>query len=262
MKNHREDSYTAFKNETFFIRSVGYCEQSRDVREKIRKIEFSEFFWCTAGTGIFKLGRRRYILHPGEIFFLPSGSVMDFHPGSGGWSHYYLTFEGNIVPEFFSVLGLTPGKKFCGKAPDDLFHHLISELKHPAPEKRIELLGIAMQIIFQIATAGKIQQKEKDSLAKKVRTMIEENYSDPDFNIGKMAYHFAVHRVTLCREFKKVFGITPQKFLVSYRLHKALELLQQKQLTIKEIAFTCGFSTQEYFSTAFSAKFGYPPSRL
>ena len=261
IKNLRNTGYSPFTGDTLFVRSAGYCEQIDGPQETPRMIDFGEFFWCTAGSAVFTIGKHRYILHPGEVFFYPPGSLMDFRAGKNGWAHYFVTIGGDAFKTMLPALGIKPGKKQCGRPPEDLFRQLIAGLKKPLPEQRIPALSLAMQIIFQIATSS-IQHKQQETAAEKAKNIIEQKFTDPDFNIGKLAWHLAVHRVTLCREFKKFYSITPQEFLSSCRLHLAIKLLQENQMTIKEIAFSCGFSSQEYFSTVFSKKFGHPPSRL
>ena len=76
----------------------------------------------------------------------------------------------------------------------------------------------------------------------------------------RLAELLTVHRVTLCREFKKAFRISPGAYLKGCRLRKAVEMLSQHRYTIKEIAFSCGFSSQEYFATVFHSEFGHTPS--
>jgi transcriptional regulator GlxA family with amidase domain len=45
-------------------------------------------------------------------------------------------------------------------------------------------------------------------------------------------------------------------------MNKALQLLVENRLSVKEISFLCGFSDEKYFSRAFREKYGYPPSQL
>jgi AraC-like DNA-binding protein len=46
------------------------------------------------------------------------------------------------------------------------------------------------------------------------------------------------------------------------RLQKAKFLLAKENLTISEVAFRVGFSSQGYFSTVFKSKFGVTPSEF
>jgi AraC family carnitine catabolism transcriptional activator len=45
------------------------------------------------------------------------------------------------------------------------------------------------------------------------------------------------------------------------RIAKAHQLLQQTELSVTEVAFSCGFSSPEYFCRLYRAFFGCSPSR-
>jgi AraC family transcriptional regulator, exoenzyme S synthesis regulatory protein ExsA len=62
------------------------------------------------------------------------------------------------------------------------------------------------------------------------------------------------------REFQRLYGTSPGKWLLERRLMQSVSLLQTTQLSITEIAFECGFEDLSHFSRAFKEKFGQTPS--
>ncbi len=64
------------------------------------------------------------------------------------------------------------------------------------------------------------------------------------------------------RDFEKLFGNTPGKWLLERRLHHALQLLSNKNKTVGEAAFESGFQSPSHFSRAFKAKFGKAPAEM
>lgn len=65
------------------------------------------------------------------------------------------------------------------------------------------------------------------------------------------------HFTKLC---KKLSNMTPIQHLNSLRIEMAIEMLQkEKNLTITEAAFRCGFSSSQYFATAFKRFKGCSP---
>ena len=51
---------------------------------------------------------------------------------------------------------------------------------------------------------------------------------------------------------KKLTNLTPMRYLMLRRLNMAKEiLLDNKDFSVAEVAFSCGFSTSQYFSTVF-----------
>lgn len=62
------------------------------------------------------------------------------------------------------------------------------------------------------------------------------------------------------RDFQKIYGISPGKWLLGRRLKHAASLLQNTALSITEAALECGFEDTSHFSKSFKGKFGMPPS--
>jgi len=71
--------------------------------------------------------------------------------------------------------------------------------------------------------------------------------------IANMSYAY------FCREFARHFGIPPNKYIARLRFDKAINLLQNSLLSIKEISGCCGFSSTVYFCRAFAKRFDMPP---
>lgn len=60
--------------------------------------------------------------------------------------------------------------------------------------------------------------------------------------------------------FRKTFGTSVQKTIISTRLEEAKRLIRDTSLTLTEIAAKTGFSTAQYFCSSFSKAFGISPS--
>jgi AraC-like DNA-binding protein len=61
--------------------------------------------------------------------------------------------------------------------------------------------------------------------------------------------------------FKKYFNLTPQDFLINFRIEKACSLMQNPELTIGDISRSVGYNDQMLFSRVFKKIKGIPPSR-
>ena len=64
---------------------------------------------------------------------------------------------------------------------------------------------------------------------------------------------------SLLRKVRSLTGKSITQFIREMRLQKALELLQQEEITAAEVAYRTGFGSAAYFSTSFSEHFGFPP---
>lgn len=99
------------------------------------------------------------------------------------------------------------------------------------------------------------------TFAKCVR-YINAHYCDPTLNVEKIYHETFTSASSLQRAFKSHFGISPKQYLDKQRMIKALELLIDKDLSIKQIAVECGFTDEKYFSRVFKKNYGYPPSQF
>jgi PAS domain S-box-containing protein len=61
------------------------------------------------------------------------------------------------------------------------------------------------------------------------------------------------------RQFRRVFGLTPQEFLLKTRVAAACHLLRSTARPLSEIAGQCGFSDQSSFTQHFKRRLGITP---
>lgn len=57
-------------------------------------------------------------------------------------------------------------------------------------------------------------------------------------------------------------GLTPYQYVLSRRVIKARHLIETSSLSLAEIAFRCGFSSQSHMTDVFRAKLGATPGKL
>lgn len=67
---------------------------------------------------------------------------------------------------------------------------------------------------------------------------------------------------TFKKDFRKIYGISPQRWLIRKRLELAhFELSKNKKKPL-DVCYEVGFENLSHFSFTFKKQFGYPPSRL
>ncbi len=79
--------------------------------------------------------------------------------------------------------------------------------------------------------------------------------------VEDMAQQAAMSPYHYIRQFKRQFGITPHQYLLSLRLDCARFYLRSGDRTVKEIAFACGFQSENNFCVAFKKQTGVTPTR-
>ena len=62
-----------------------------------------------------------------------------------------------------------------------------------------------------------------------------------------------------CRAFKQAFGETPHRYVIQRRLDRAAALLRGSDLSIAQIAYKVGMSSQAHLTTLFRKHRGTTP---
>ncbi len=100
----------------------------------------------------------------------------------------------------------------------------------------------------------------EDIFIKKVKNIIEENYSDENFALPQLCQKIRMSRSQLFRKMKALIGTSPSEFIRKYRLEKAKHLLETTEMNVSEVSWKVGFKDLSHFSKSFHAEFGYLPS--
>ena len=99
-----------------------------------------------------------------------------------------------------------------------------------------------------------------DLFLQKIRDLVEANLSDSEFGNEQLARALLLSQSQLFRKLKALTGRSVAIHIRGIRLQKSMELLQNTQMTISEIAYETGFSDPFYFSRTFSEAFGVSPT--
>lgn len=104
----------------------------------------------------------------------------------------------------------------------------------------------------RIATAG-------GKLAESVAQYLQKNYASP-LTLEQLASEFRYSNATLTKTFREEYDCTIFQYLRDVRLKAATKLLIGTRNSIKEIALSCGFPDQNYFSRIFTSQYGQSPT--
>lgn len=97
-------------------------------------------------------------------------------------------------------------------------------------------------------------------ILKKTSEAIEAHMDDTEFDIPELCKENGVGRSVLYSKFKALTGMTPNNFILNYRLKFAATMLQKyPDIPVSEVGDKCGFSSPVYFSRCFKNQYGVTP---
>lgn len=97
------------------------------------------------------------------------------------------------------------------------------------------------------------------AFVEKLRGLIDGNISDSSLNINALSTEMCMSRASFFRKIKSLTGVTPNNFILIYRLNRAAEMIRSREYRLNEISDLLGFSSQSHFSRCFKQHFGIAP---
>jgi ABC-type sugar transport system substrate-binding protein/DNA-binding response OmpR family regulator len=94
---------------------------------------------------------------------------------------------------------------------------------------------------------------------RQLNQQIKANLDNANFSVENLADALSISRVQLYRKVKAMLGISVSDYIANYRLERAKSMLETTDYSMSEIGYSTGFSSPNYFSTAFKSKYGVTP---
>lgn len=95
-------------------------------------------------------------------------------------------------------------------------------------------------------------------LAERVKKGLDTHFADMQA-VDRLTREIGISQNHLIRLFKQYFKCTPHQYLSTLRIQKSIHLLGKTQMTILQIALTCGFGSLSNFYKCFKEQTGRTP---
>lgn len=126
---------------------------------------------------------------------------------------------------------------------------------------RNSLSEAILLLIGQCESAADIPHAHVSSELQRVRQMLDfiQCHYTEHIPLSQIADAASISTRECLRCFQKVLGIPPKRYVCNLRLQRACTLLTDSTLSLAEIAVSCGFQSQSYFTKAFRESLGCTP---
>lgn len=119
------------------------------------------------------------------------------------------------------------------------------------------ITGLFTQLFYLLTKKEK--SSAKNSTANGIYRYITENFHQ-QITLESLSEKFHFHPTYINRLMQKHYKTSVKQLLLKCRFERAVYLLDNTDMTVKEIASISGFSNPQYFSEAFFNRFGYYPT--
>jgi len=239
-----------------FDTKLAFPGKRRTVGREVTEYEI-EFFTSVTGRAI--VNGRTYEIAPGTLLCARPGevrgSVFDFQ-----CCYIHLLFPENSpyrdlldsVPTFYRIID----RDAYGRIFEDLMHHLLGV----GYSKDSDYINAKLLELFYYLRKDAQRNrnylehtrthKQSDAAIPQAVEFIRTNYRQ-ELSLADIAYVTGYSPNYFHHVFTTVMGKTPQRYLLDVRIRQAKYLLAQSGMSLSEIAYECGFSSQSYFTEQF-----------
>lgn len=233
---------------------------------------FNEYqlVYISEGEGYFEsasVGRTK--IAAGTMFLLFPGEWHTFSPDtSTGWTQYWIGFRGVNIDLKIENGFLSKTSPIFQVGINDTLIKLYNEAIQTARQERscfqLLLAGIVDHLLgltYMLDHNRRFEEQNSEVTAKiqKAKVLMLESLYEP-VSLEEIASLAGMSYSSFRQHFKDYSGSGPATYMRNLRLERAMELLTQTSLTVKEIAYTLNFRSPEYFSLQFKKAFGRSPS--
>ncbi len=235
-----------------------------------------EILYIQHGCMNLRLNNTTYELHTGDVVFYPGGTIHTGEPDDCLYSCILLNLPSLIKKsdgciDFVNKLqsGEIEIIPLLGRRSEE-FRALCEKMLEIDQYRRggymfdiksliFRFFGIIMnEELFIQTTPDTLSAQANIGKIKRLMRYIEDNFEKP-IQLSEMASFVDMNPSYLCRSFRAVTGNTPVAFLIEHRLAKARYSLMTSNISITDIALSCGFNDASYFTRAFRQRYGVSP---
>ena len=230
---------------------------------KPHKHPYMEIFYFDEGKGFFECVGEKQEIEAGDVVIVSAGKT-------------HLQYSSEVTPLTFYGFAVTNVKVPFAERPDSLSNKgyavirkakevkgIIDDIMRELEDDKTGAMVSAMAhfrllLVSIIRQINVMPKSDKMTLAEEVRTYIE-MHCDEDITLDGLCKQFFVGKSHLLHSFKRDEGTSPMRYLNSYRIEKAKELLKSGE-RVTAVALSVGFSNPVYFSELFRRQVGITPS--
>lgn len=245
-----------------------------------------QFTYVVNGTLVIRVNAEEYTVHKGEAIFINRnmlhittelteegrymslnfpGSLLGFFPGSRMEQNYVYPLIYNCMFPAMVFHKEQPWQKDLIEELKTVFDDFLGEnIEHKEYIISMKLISIWYQLFCHVKEnllEPSLVDVRRQERLQKMLNYIQENHNQ-NIQLKDIAKVANISIGECCRCFKKMVQMSPNKYLLNYRLSRGKDLLMNTNLSVTDIALEIGFQDISYFIQYFKKKNGCTPKEF
>lgn len=225
-----------------------------------------QMIYIPEGSGFFQTKRKRIPIESDNVVLLTPGLWHRYRPNpETGWREYWVGFAGPAYEAIFDAR-FFPGRHVFRARQSagilDAFEALIAAAQENGPalqQNMAALTSVLLARLYSSTLAHPPTAKEASKIVQRAREMMLSAEAQ-DLPLEETARRLGTSYSNFRRTFREHTGVSPHQYRLYLKLSRARDLLQNSDLSIKEIASLSGFEDEQYFCRFFKKAVGKTPT--
>ncbi|WP_302048437.1 AraC family transcriptional regulator [Megamonas funiformis] len=209
--------------------------------------------YVTRGKGRLWMNDTCYVIEKDTMFLIRPGITCVYQSDKDDpWEYCWICIDGYDVENMLNNSGFDKvNPLFFDKSNGEVRDAMLNFIFYFSKYKNNEYMLLSR--LYNIFGHMKIQMKKQQAKSIHVERAIDyiyENYSK-NISVTDIAEYLGIDRTYLYRLFKEEYNMSPQKYLLNFRLKTAMNKLEGGNMYIADIAYSCGFNDASAFCHQF-----------
>ncbi|UZQ85206.1 AraC family transcriptional regulator [Thermoclostridium stercorarium] len=240
----------------YFIYKSGYS---------LRRISYDSFLimYIQKGKLTLEYEGRTQDVTAGNFVFIDCYKPHAYYSDTG-WESLWCHFDGVTARAHYESIVSRLGNSFFMPDPYPVLSKLSAiyntfysgdVIKEPLMSKYLNDILTA----FHLYTPNSVLPRDYINVVEETISYINKNFAR-NINVEHLAERTGFSPYHFIRIFKKETGLTPYEYIVNVRINTAKYLLRNSRLSVKDICYSTGFSSESVFCSAFKRRLGVTPT--
>ncbi len=221
--------------------------------------------YTISGSGLLKIKDKIYTINPGDLMLFSAyeHTILETHPDSDHWEFIFLHLTGRLVNQICEELIQSIGPVITHSSNRFIAQQITDLQVYLKTHKNQDIDYEVSQYLYAIISAlqkvfGDHHLQFTPDILQLGLDHINEHFLEI-FALNDISKHLSTSNSYFLELFKKYFHTSPMHYVNQLKINRAIYLLKNKSLPLKEIVLLSGFNNERSFLYLFKKYIGMTP---